>query len=1187
MAAGGAGRGDTVEQCRAEVERLTRELAEANREKIRAAECGLVVLEENQSLKQQYADLEAEQEALKLELEQLQEVGSTGAFGQAYSTQRKVAEDGETNEETLLQESATKEAYYMGRLLELQSELKHSRATTSNTQADNEHLSSLLQELREQSNEMLELQRSRMREEIREYKFRESRLLQDYTELEEENISLQKLVSTLKQNQVEYEGLKHEIKVLEEETELLNSQLQDALRLKDISDTQLEEALESLKSEREQKNHLRRELVHHLNMCDVAYTGSAHLMFSSAPPSGTATPTTLLSPNTEDPTRCNGHLHGGMGVTPAAGSVPRANGENRGPGWKAEGATTSDLLSEMNLTEIQKLKQQLMTVEREKVALMTSLQESHIQLQHTQGALTEQHEKTLRLSQRVAVLRRLHRRVSREAHGSTAAQLNSETLRELHRAEEEAEEEGEPEEDKSEALDKRQVFSYQTPGLEILQCKYRVAVTEVVELKAELKALRERLAQCGEGQGAAEEKPRRNSQFQKLERQVTCLERSCREGREKISTLESDLQAAQSAATERQGALNAAQDELVTLSEELAQLYHHVCLCNNETPNRVMLDYYRQGRGLRGVYASLKAMSSDNSKVLLTPRLARRLAAVTSTTSTPGESRSPSESPSKEPLSGDREGEEKEADREGPQGPSEPSLPPSTPPTRSPSISASSSSSSSSSPALDPAGELRREPMNIYNLNAIIRDQVKHLQRAVDRSLQLSRQRAAARELAPLLDKDKESCLEEILKLKSLLSTKREQIATLRLVLKANKQTAEVALSNLKSKYEAEKSMVTVTMMKLRNELKALKEDAATFSSLRAMFATRCDEYMTQLDEMQRQLTAAEDEKKTLNSLLRMAIQQKLALTQRLEDLAFDQEQTHRTRGGRLIRARTSTPKVSSSASASNVAQGSTSALPPGSLASPPSVLLDDPSFPLSPSLVSAAAAALASALTSPTSHIPPRSPSSPSVASLAPENPPSLEAPSSPLMQTPPSNPLRLDHSHWTLGVRTFVVDSHSFSVNISPTLPRMSGLSRHYTPDPQPSSPSPYPSSSLCPSTSTSTSISTTRPSQPGSAPSSPYRSPSLGLRRSTWSPSPRPRPLSNITRSSILSSPSSPSPYSSSYSPSSSLSYPSVYHSSSPAFTPSSSYLNSGPSAPYSHSSHYTPLYPRYYSAYRPRE
>uniref|UniRef100_A0AAZ3SP70 Uncharacterized protein n=1 Tax=Oncorhynchus tshawytscha TaxID=74940 RepID=A0AAZ3SP70_ONCTS len=79
MAAGG-GCGETVEHCRAEVERLTRELAEANREKIRAAECGLVVLEENQTLKQQYSDLEAEQEALRQELEQLQEAGRLHPF---------------------------------------------------------------------------------------------------------------------------------------------------------------------------------------------------------------------------------------------------------------------------------------------------------------------------------------------------------------------------------------------------------------------------------------------------------------------------------------------------------------------------------------------------------------------------------------------------------------------------------------------------------------------------------------------------------------------------------------------------------------------------------------------------------------------------------------------------------------------------------------------------------------------------------------------------------------------------------------------------------------------------------------------------------------------------------------------------------------------------------------------------
>lgn len=67
--------------------------------------------------------------------------------------------------------------------------------------------------------------------------------------------------------------------------------------------------------------------------------------------------------------------------------------------------------------------------------------------------------------------------------------------------------------------------------------------------------------------------------------------------------------------------------------------------------------------------------------------------------------------------------------------------------------------------------------------------------------------------------------------MKSLLSTKREQIATLRTVLKSNKNTAEVALTNLKAKYENEKTIVSETMMKLRNELRLLKEDAATFSS--------------------------------------------------------------------------------------------------------------------------------------------------------------------------------------------------------------------------------------------------------------------------------------------------------------------------------------------------------------------
>ncbi|KAF4802522.1 hypothetical protein TURU_024735 [Turdus rufiventris] len=859
------------------------------------------------------------------------------AFGQSFSVHRKVAEDGETREETLLQESASKEAYYLGKILEMQNELKQSRAVVTNVQAENERLTAIVQDLKEgkaeylgaghltqnwwqlegkeneaemmqsfdrqqdrcqlllnvpvnkdlipptpssdlvttkcflcftiwltshsgetkgdyapdgvcgvhavgqlnskfiavPNNEMVELQRIRMKDEIREYKFREARLLQDYTELEEENITLQKLVSTLKQNQVEYEGLKHEIKRFEEETVLLNSQLEDAIRLKEIAEHQLEEALETLKNEREQKNNLRKELSQYINLNDSMYNNHINISVDGLKFSEDG-----AEPNNDD--KMNGHIHG---------PLVKLNGDYRTPtSRKGESLhPVSDLFSELNISEIQKLKQQLMQVEREKAILLANLQESQTQLEHTKGALTEQHERVHRLTEHVNAMRGL------QSNKELKVELDCEKGRDSS----------------EEAHD----YEVDINGLEILECKYKVAVTEVIDLKAEIKALKEKYNKYVENY--TEEKAKYESRIQTYDEQVTSLEKSTKESQEKMVHMEKELQRMTSIANENHNTLNTAQDELVTFSEELAQLYHHVCLCNNETPNRVMLDYYRQSRVTRS--GSLKG--PDDPRGLLSPRLARRGVA------SPVEARTPTEQVTKEATEPSKEQS----------------------PTKTPSISPVITAPPSS-PVSD-TSDIRKEPMNIYNLNAIIRDQIKHLQKAVDRSLQLSRQRAAARELAPMIDKDKEALMEEILKLKSLLSTKREQIATLRAVLKANKQTAEVALANLKNKYENEKAMVTETMTKLRNELKALKEDAATFSSLRAMFATRCDEYVTQLDEMQRQLAAAEDEKKTLNSLLRMAIQQKLALTQRLEDLEFDHEQSRRSKG-KLGKSKIGSPKV-------------------------------------------------------------------------------------------------------------------------------------------------------------------------------------------------------------------------------------------------------------------------------------
>lgn len=771
---------------RVEVERLTRELRETTHEKIQAAEYGLAVLDEKQQLKLRFDELETEHETVRHELDQLKE-----AFGQAYSAHRKVAADGESREESLILESASKEALYQQKVLELQNELRQAKASLTSVQAENDRLSSIALEMKENSG-LAELQRGQLRDDIREYKVREARLLQDYSELEDENISLQKQVSVLRQNQVEFEGLKHEIRRLEEDSQCLHSQLEEAMRLREIAERQLTEALETIKMEREQKSSLRKELSHYMTIGGSVYNSSFSISIDNLKLHDD--PSTITEPDNDDLIRGfeNGLAKTGEGDE----DNNRAAVNKRGEAFKPAPSLVDDLLSELNISEIQKLKQQLVQVEREKGALINSLQENQKHLEQAYGTVSEQKETVNRLTENLTAMRKL------QASKERQSALDSEKDRDSH--------------------DDGDYYELDINGPEILQCKYTVAVSEAGELRQELKTLRAQYKECRTQY--EDERVRLESDVLELRSKLASLEKISHADKAEVARLEKELRLVSEAAGESLGSLNVAQDELIAFSEELANLYNHVCMCNNETPNRVMLDYYKEGKAI-----VRRGHEGKESSILLTNGLI--------TETEPGDSSR---------------------------------------------ISAT------------PAPEHRPEPMNVYNLVAIIRDQIRHLQQAVDRTTELSRQRLANLELSTVADKDKEACMGEILKLKSLLSTKREQIATLRAVLKANKQTAEVALANLKSKYDSEKGMVTETIMKLRNELKALKEDAATFSSLRAMFATRCDEYVTQLDDMQRQLVAAEDEKKTLNSLLRMAIQQKLALTQRMEDLEFDHEQARR-----------------------------------------------------------------------------------------------------------------------------------------------------------------------------------------------------------------------------------------------------------------------------------------------------
>ena len=101
---------------------------------------------------------------------------------------------------------------------------------------------------------------------------------------------------------------------------------------------------------------------------------------------------------------------------------------------------------------------------------------------------------------------------------------------------------------------------------------------------------------------------------------------------------------------------------------------------------------------------------------------------------------------------------------------------------------------------------------------------------------------------------------------------------------------AREALANQKRKYEDEKDKVAQKMMKLQNELRALKENAASFEYLRSEFTQKCNEYKTQLGEKQKQIKTVEEEKRALQFLLSTAALQELRLTQQVENLEYDRD---------------------------------------------------------------------------------------------------------------------------------------------------------------------------------------------------------------------------------------------------------------------------------------------------------
>lgn len=313
-----------------------------------------------------------------------------------------------------------------------------------------------------------------------------------------------------------------------------------------------------------------------------------------------------------------------------------------------------------------------------------------------------------------------------------------------------------------------------------------------------------------------------------LRDELKAIAQQLEESKAKCNELESDSTLLNAIAEEVQALLVSTEEELISLSEEMSSIYYQVCDVNGETPSRIMLDH-------------ASSSTKNNEKTSINLKLERL----------------------KNQLS-----------------------------------------KSGASNYLKQWKTISNDSDSKDSID-VLKSQIKHLKTVIDVMIEARQQNDQANQSQTLISSspsvqsiaelsanpdELKQIIEENKTSKALLATKREQIATLRMVIKANKQTAEVALENLKSKYEKEKQLNTETMSKMKVELKALKEDAATFAALRSMFTGRCDEYVRDIDDLQKRLEASEEEKKTINQLLRIAIQQKLSLTQKLEDYEMDRE---------------------------------------------------------------------------------------------------------------------------------------------------------------------------------------------------------------------------------------------------------------------------------------------------------
>lgn len=201
-----------------------------------------------------------------------------------------------------------------------------------------------------------------------------------------------------------------------------------------------------------------------------------------------------------------------------------------------------DLFSEVHLNELRKLEKQLENLEKEKLVLTQNLRENQSLVEKSQGELSVFVARLTQLAAHVDSLQHLSQNVDKSL--------------------------SKPIDEASKLIDQYSQW-------------FKLSSKEIDQLKHDIRELA-KLTNVSDA-------------TLQLRTEITNLKNKLLDTEQKSMDLEADLNLLREFASEAGASLDESQNNLQNVSEELAQLYHHVCTVNGQTPTRVILDHEKEG----------------------------------------------------------------------------------------------------------------------------------------------------------------------------------------------------------------------------------------------------------------------------------------------------------------------------------------------------------------------------------------------------------------------------------------------------------------------------------------------------------------------------------------------------------------------------------------------------------------